>query len=83
MYPDAVRVDGKVAVMYYMPIPKMVEINGKQLVCDVRHAVSMLLLDESDVPSALAAEGGCCGGKRKIFSLPTQEAVNVWKTGDR
>ena len=83
MYPDAIRVDGKIPLMYYQPIPKMVVINGKQMVCDVRHAVSMLLLDEADVPAALAAEGGCCGGKRKIFSMPGQEAVNVWLTGNR
>jgi hypothetical protein len=83
MYPDAIRVDGKVAVRYYQPIPKLVVIKGQQHVCDVRHAVSMLLLDESDVSAALEYLGGCCGGQRKVFSLPNQETVNVWLTGDR
>lgn len=75
--------EGKVYVMYYQPVPKLVKINDKNLVCDVQHGVSMLLLDESDVPAALAYLGGCCGGKRHVFHLPTQDAINVYLTGRR
>lgn len=83
MIENAIYHDGKVALRYYQPIPKFVMIGKDQFVCDVRHGVSVLLVDESVVPSALALEGGCCGGKRKIFSLCGQEAFNVWLTGNR
>lgn len=76
--------NGKVYIRYFQPIPKYVVIgNKREFVCSVRNGVSMLLVDESDVPTFLTIEGGCCGGKRKVFSLPSQEAINVWLTGNR
>lgn len=83
MIPNAVYHDGKVAVRYYQPVPKYVSIGKKEYVCDVRHGVSILLVDEDEVDLLLAVEGGCCGGKRKVFSLCGQEAFNVWLTGNR
>ena len=75
--------NGKVYVRYFQPVPKYVRIGSKEYVCDVRHGVSMLLVEESEVPPLLAFKGGCCGGKRLVFSLPGQEAVNVYLTGNR
>jgi hypothetical protein len=75
--------DGKVYVMYYQPIPKLIKLGSRGLVCDVQHGVSMLLVDEADVSAILAIQGGCCGGKRLVFHLPSQEAVNVYLTGKR
>ena len=83
MIEGAIYSDGKVAVRYYQPVPKYVQIGDKEYVCDVKWGVSMLLVSESEVPALLAAEGGCCGSKRKIFALCNQEAFNVWSTGDR
>ena len=83
MIQDAIYVDGRVAIRYYQPIPKYVKLGSKEYVCSVQHAVSMLFVEEADVPALLAHEGGCCGGKRKVFSLATQSAVNVYLTGDR
>lgn len=75
--------EGKVYVRYYQPIPKYVKVGTREYVCDVQHGVSMLLVDEAEVQPLLDFFGGCCGGKRKVFSLPTQEAVNVYLTGNR
>lgn len=75
--------EGKVYVRYYQPIPKYIKIGKNEYVCDVRHSVSMLIVPEDEVQPLLDFLGGCCGGKRKVFSLPTQEAVNVYLTGDR
>ena len=83
MINGAVYHDGKVALRYYQPIPKYVKIGNKEYVCDVRHSVSLLLVSEEEAHALLATEGGCCGGKRKIFSLCSQEALNVWLTGSR
>jgi hypothetical protein len=75
--------DGKVAVRYHQPIPKYIKIGKKEYVCDVKHSVSMLLVDEEEVPALLNFLGGCCGGKKKVFSLPSEEAYNIWLTGHR
>lgn len=78
MIENAVYHEGKVALRYYQPVPKYVQIGDKEYVCDVRHHVSMLLVPEEEVPALLAHEGGCCGGKRKVFSLATENAYNIW-----
>lgn len=75
--------NGKVYIRYYQPTPKYIQVGKNEYVTTVRFGVSMILADENDVPALLAAEGGCCGGKRKIFALPNQESVNVWLTGNR
>jgi hypothetical protein len=75
--------DGKVYVRYHQPVPKLIKFADKNMVTDVRWGVAMLLVEEEDVPAVLAVEGGCCGGKKKVFSLPSQEAINVWETGHR
>lgn len=76
--------NGKVYVRFDQPIPKYVKIGNKEYVCDVRYGVSMLLVDESEVPALLNYVQVCCGGHQKhIFTLPSQEAVNVYLTGNR
>lgn len=83
MINGAVYQDGKVVLRYYQPTPKYIQIGNKEYVCDVRHGVSILLVEENEAQSLLDFLGGCCGGQRKVFSLANQESVNVWKTGDR
>lgn len=75
--------DGKVYIRYYQPTPKYIKVGTKEYIADVKYGVSMLLADEEDVPALLDAMGGCCGGRKKIFHLPSQEAVNVYLTGNR
>jgi len=83
MIDNAIYVGDKVALRYYQPIPKYVKVGKNEYVCDVKFGVSLLLVEESEVPALLNVDGGCCGGKRKVFSLCGQEAYNVWSTGNR
>jgi hypothetical protein len=85
MIDNAIYTDtGQVVLRYYMPAPKSIRIDDvKYYVTQEKYGVSLLFVDEVDVPRVLDAEGGCCGGKRKIFSLCSQDAYTVWKTGDR
>jgi len=83
MIPNAQYSDGLVFVRYHQPVPKYVKIGNREYVCDVRYGVSMLLVTEEEVPALLAFEGGCCGGKKKVFSLAGEGAVKVWQTGGR
>lgn len=83
MIEGAVYHNGKVALRYYQPIPKFINVSGKEYVCNVQHGVSVVLVDESEVPAFLSVIGGCCGGQRKLFALCGQEAFNVWATGNR
>ena len=83
MIEGAIYKDDKVAVMYYQPIPKVFNIGGNDYVTDVQRGVAMIFVPEEDVPAALAYMGGCCGGKRHVFHLPSQEAFNIHQTGHR
>lgn len=81
MIESAVYQDNKVALLYYAPIPKMVRVNEKEYVTDVRNRVSMLWADEEDVQSLLDLRGGCCGKKQQMFTLASEIAFKVWKDG--
>lgn len=73
---------GKIYLKYYMPVPKLIRIGKKEYITTVRHGISMLLVDESEVEPLLNFLGGCCGQKRKVFSLASEQAVNVFLTGN-
>lgn len=81
MLKDAVYVDGKVAVYYYQPMPKAIQIAGKVIVFDCQHAVSMAFVDEEIVAPLLAYKGGCCGNKRQVVFLATEVLLSHWKDG--
>lgn len=79
--PEAVYVDGKVAVWYYMPSPKAIQIGKKVIVFSCEHAVSMAFVDEEDVAPLLAYRGGCCGKQRQVVYLATEVLYSHWKDG--
>jgi hypothetical protein len=81
MINGALYKNDKVVLRYYQPIPKLVKANGKEYVCDVKHSVSLLFVEESEVHALLAVKGGCCGGQRLVFSLCSPLAYQVWETG--
>ena len=83
MIANAVYKDDLVALRFYQPVPKYVQVSGKDYVCDVRHGVSLLFVSEPEVQPLLDYLGGCCGQSRKVFSLCSQEAYNVYSTGNR
>jgi hypothetical protein len=75
--------EGKVALRYYQPIPKQIQIGSEYYYFDCQHGVSMFFANEADVPALLNVIGGCCGGQKKVISLASESAYNVYKTGDR
>lgn len=83
MIEGAVYKDGLVAVRYYQPVPKYVKVGAKEYVCSVRRSVSLLFVPENEVQPLLDFVGGCCGGQRKVFSLCSREAYNIYLSGER
>ena len=83
MIDSALYVDGKVVLRYSQPVPKYINVAGNEYICNVQHGVSLLFVEESEVPPLLEYKAGCCGGEKKMFSLASQMAYNVWSTGDR
>ena len=81
MIDGALYKNNKVVLKYFQPTPKYIKIGDKEYVCDVRHSVSLLLVEESEAPALLAVKGGCCGGQRLVFSLCSPLAYQVWETG--
>lgn len=67
---------GQVAIRYYQPAPKAVRIGKKNyaFACSNGIPYSWSWVDAEDVNKILAQLGGCCGGKRLIFSPVSDEA---------
>lgn len=74
--------DGKVALTYYQPIPKLVSLQGKSVYFDCQYGISMAFVDEGDVEPLLSVLGGCCGGKKTIIHLASQVQYEHWKNGN-
>lgn len=81
MIKDAVYVDNKVAVWYFMPMPKAIKIGEKVTVFQCEHGVSMAFVDENDVQPLLDYKGGCCGKSRQVVFLATPVLYSHWKDG--
>lgn len=81
MIHDAYYVSGKVAIRYYQPVPKFVNVGSKQYVFSCEHGVSLVLVDESEVPAMLEFRGGCCGHKQQVMSLANEATYKHWLDG--
>lgn len=81
MITDAFYVEGKVALRFFQPIPKYVQVGGKSYVFDVRNGISLIFVPEEEVPPLLGVLGGCCGQKRPIISLATEVQYSHWLNG--
>lgn len=73
--------EGKVALVYYQPIPKMVKLGSDSIWFDCQHGISMAFVDEPMVTPLLEVLGGCCGNKRQIIFLANQAQYSHWKDG--
>jgi hypothetical protein len=81
MIEGAYYVDGKVALRYYQPIPKMIKVENENYFFDCQHGISMAFVEEKDVPKLLSFLGGCCGGKRLVISLASEAIYKHWLEG--
>jgi len=74
--------DGKVAMVYYQPMPKLIKVGNKDYWFDCQHGISMAFVDETDVTPLLNFMGGCCGGKKKVIFLASEAQHSHWKDGN-
>lgn len=74
--------DGKVSLVYYQPIPKLINIGGNQVYFDCRFGVSMAFVDEVLVEQLLGVRGGCCGNSRQIIFLANNAQYQHWQNGN-
>ena len=73
---------GQVALCYYQPIPKLIELTtGKGYYFDCQHSVSLSWVDPQDVPALLALRGGCCGQVTPLCHEAGEMEVKVFQTG--
>lgn len=73
--------EGKVALFYYQPIPKMVKVGSKSVFFDCQHGISLAFVDDAEVIPLLSVTGGCCGNKRQIIYLATEVQYKHWRDG--
>lgn len=79
----AVEVDGKIALVYFQPMPKLVKVGANSYFFDCQHGISLALVPKEVAQSLLDYLGGCCGGKRKVISLASPAVYKHWQSGDR
>lgn len=74
--------NGKVALRYFQPIPKMIKVQGQNVFFDAQHGISLAFVDENLVQPLVSFLGGCCGQKRQIIFPATLTQYQHWKDGN-
>ena len=69
------------AIARYMEQAEEIHVNGKRYTFEVRHGVSLCMVDDVDVPAVLGISRMCCGGQRRHkFLVANQAQINAWST---
>lgn len=80
------RENGDVAVVFYMPIDKMISLpNGREYFFRVDRNVSLCFVPPADLDAILDVRGGCCGQRvSRIIRLASASDLRLWShTADR
>lgn len=80
--PNAVYVEGKVAMFYKVPAPKAIRVGDGTYIFSCEHGISMAFIEEKDVQPLLDYRGGCCGQKQQVVFLATEIQYSHWKDGN-
>lgn len=75
-----INAQGQTAIVYRQPAPIVASmITGKRYHFDVKSAVSLAWIDESDVKDLLNRKKKCCpGASGKIFNYANEAQVKLW-----
>ena len=74
-----VNENGQVAVKYFQPLNKTIQIRGKTYFFKVMKSLSIAWIDEEDVDDVLNIVQECCGGNRnRVFRLEHETHVKRW-----
>lgn len=74
--------NGKVAMRYYQPIPKDIQIGKEFYHFRTKKTISMawVLTEHADKVMAIRrTDCGTCGGNLPIFSYASEAAVRIWE----
>ncbi len=73
---------GWVAMTYYQPAPKQVQVGNITYSFDVKAAISMAWIRPEHVDAVSTMTKQCCGDtKRRIFRFANEDAVRIWTNG--
>lgn len=73
---------GWVALTYYQPMPKQIEVGNTTYLFDVKAAISMAWIRPEHVDTVLEIRKQCCGGsKQRVFRYANEDAVRIWTNG--
>ena len=75
-----VNANGDIAVRYYQSSRALITKtpSGKEYVAVTQANICLAWIDPDDVENILARKGGCCGKKRQLFSLASEDDVRRW-----
>lgn len=72
---------GEVALCYYQTTNPLVEVNGRGYKFITRANICLAWVKPEDAPKILEMRGGCCGGKRPVFRVASEDDVRRWTNG--
>jgi hypothetical protein len=76
------NIDAPIAMVYYQPIPKVVNLNGTQYAFVVKHGISLAYVAVKDISLLSQFKAGCCGNeKSNVFRRANDNQLKVWETG--
>lgn len=81
LHPDAqTNESGDIALKYYQPGQVLLQNNpSKREYAAITQAnICMVWVDPLDVDHILAKRGGCCGGKKQLFTYANESDVRRW-----
>jgi hypothetical protein len=72
----------KVALVYYQPIPRLIEnVNGHAYYFNPEHSVSLCWAEPEDVDLLLSLKGGCCGRNTPLCHIANEVEIKVFECG--
>lgn len=73
--------NNEVALCYYQTTNPLVEIGDHGYKFITKANICLAWVSEEDAPKILEKKGGCCGGKRFIFRVASEDDVRRWTNG--
>lgn len=75
--------EGRIAMAYNQPIPKLVTVSGEDYICMVQYGVALIWAKPEHAAGILSVTKDCCGGghPKPAFHYVGEMELQVWTTG--
>ena len=74
---------GNVALLYYQTVNPFIQVSGREYKFTTRQNICLAWVTREDGQKLLDRLGGCCGGKKPVFRVASEDDVRRWTYGGR